>query len=200
MVYIFLFVSVTVTVTLIYPLLVTYTDAVMVKVSEYLSRKQKGGAWLRSSDITSGVTVTIAGSGTVRGAEETPFHRETFELPIRLPNGEEKLWTVNTTTLKRLSQTWGDDSEQWVGKRVRLEVAKQIVRGEFRDVIYGYPIEEEVEEERRFINELKGVYGSKPVALSEFISLLKARGIKTPAETIVRKYGLKIQGSNVVFT
>jgi len=100
--------------------------------------------WLRPSDVRDGDTLVIIDEGKSRGADETPFGHEVFEVNVRLPNGEVKLWTMNRTTLMRCIEAWGDETKAWVGKQVRIQLREQNVRGVMRTVIYGVPIKEEL--------------------------------------------------------
>ncbi|MCK4478434.1 hypothetical protein KAU88_07920 [Candidatus Bathyarchaeota archaeon] len=58
-------------------------------------------------------------------------------MPVKLPDGKAKIWTPNKTTLKKLATVFGDDTDGWLGKRVKLSILKQNVRGEMRNVVYG---------------------------------------------------------------
>jgi hypothetical protein len=98
------------------------------------------GEWLRPSDLRDGDILTIADEGTVRGAESTPFGREVFEIRVRLPGGEEKVWTMNLTTQRRLIDAWGKDTRSWVGRKVKVQLQQQNVRGIVKTVIYGTPV------------------------------------------------------------
>ena len=103
-----------------------------------------------------------------------------FQLTVRLPDGTEKVWNVNNTTLRALKEAYGDESKEWVGKKVRVEVREQVVRGVPRRVIYGYPVaearparEQAREELAHFIEKLRGM-GLKAVSVGELRSYVKA--------------------------
>ncbi|MDI6813769.1 MAG: hypothetical protein QMD10_09560 [Desulfitobacteriaceae bacterium] len=104
----------------------------------------KVGEWLRPSDVHEGDIVTIVNEGRNRGADETPFGREVFEIDVRLPSGEVKPWTMNRTTQRRCAEAWGDETKGWVDKPVRIQLREQSVRGIMKTVIYGVPIKEEL--------------------------------------------------------
>ena len=74
-------------------------------------------------------------------AEESVFERSYLEIPVQLKNGKVKTWTPNRTSLKALSKVYGDDVDLWVGKHVKIQLAKQNVRGEMKQVIYAEPAE-----------------------------------------------------------
>lgn len=100
--------------------------------------------WLRPGDVRDGDMVTIVDEGRSRSAEETPFGREVFEIGVKLPSGEVKFWTLNRTTQHRCAEAWGDETRNWIGKQVKVEVREQNVRGVIRKVLYGIPIKEEL--------------------------------------------------------
>ena len=100
--------------------------------------------WLRPSDVKDGDVVTIVNEGQKRSAEETPFKRAVFEIAVRLPSGEEKILTMNSTTQRRCMEAWGNETRNWIGKRLRIELREQNVRGVIKRVIYGYPLADRV--------------------------------------------------------
>lgn len=121
--------------------------------------------FLRPEDVPDGTLVTVVNEGHYRSPEETPFGREVFEIRVRLPDGKEKLWTMNKTTQKRMVDAHGDDSRNWIGKKIRIELTKQTVRGELKTVVYGRPVEEE----------LLGVVEAKPPEAEETVTLTLSR-------------------------
>lgn len=57
-------------------------------------------------------------------------------LPIKFADGKKHLWIPNMTSQKLLRKRWGDDTEEWIGKKAEFEVTKQNVMGEMKEVIY----------------------------------------------------------------
>jgi len=111
-----------------------YGGNYMVKMSEHEE-------FLSADMVENGDLLTIVNEGKFLTADETPFKRAAFQIEVKLPNGSEKTWTMNKTTRKRLAAAYGDDSLEWVSKKVRVELLKQNVRGELKIVIYGHPVE-----------------------------------------------------------
>lgn len=95
--------------------------------------------YLHADAIKEGDAIEIAGKARYVSSEEAAFGRPYLEMPVKLMNGKSRIWTPNKTTLKRLAKAYGDDTDSWVGKRVKLTITKQNVRGEMRNVIYGQP-------------------------------------------------------------
>jgi hypothetical protein len=164
----------------------------MVKLTDYMKR---GSRYLRAEDLKGGdvTEVTIVSEGRIRPAEESRFGRETFELDVRLPSGEEKIWTLNQTTIRRLIEAYGDDTAGWVGKKVRLVVERMVVRKEPRNVIFGYPVGGEEEQVKQFLlKEVRSFYPDR-IDLDTLGRLMRSiRGFKTSPEEAAKMAGLKI--------
>ena len=97
--------------------------------------------YLDSTMVENGDKVVLLDEGTFREPEETGLARTVFQIRIGLPDQRNKTWTMNKTTRKNLAKAYGDDSAGWVKRHVRIEILKQNVRGEVKDVIYGHPVE-----------------------------------------------------------
>lgn len=98
--------------------------------------------YLHADAVKSGDVIEIIEKARYVSAEEATYGRSYLEISVKLPNGNTKIWTPNKTTLKKLAKVFGDDTDNWIGKPVKLIVIKQNVRGEMRDVIYGEAIEQ----------------------------------------------------------
>lgn len=165
----------------------------MVKLSEIkdLNRSE----FLTPDDVKTGDVIEIVDEGTFVPASESRFGRPVFQIRVRLPSGEEKIWTVNKTTLRELSRAYGDETKNWVGKKVGVEVVTMNVRGVMRNVIFGHPVvragvKAEVE---GFVDELRRVYG-KEVDYTTFDRFLhRVRGIDVPTDEAVRMAGCKVE-------
>jgi len=97
--------------------------------------------YLDSTLVENGDRVVLLDEGAFREPEETGLRRTVFQIGVGLPDQRRKTWTMNKTTRKRLAKAYGDDSAKWVNREVRIEILKQNVRGEVKDVIYGHPVE-----------------------------------------------------------
>jgi hypothetical protein len=104
----------------------------MVKISDMDN-------YLHADAVEDGDVIEIVGKPHYVSADESTFDRAYLEIIVKLPNGRQKTWTPNKTTLKKLAATFGDDADLWNGKRVQLKVLEQNVRGEMKGVIYGEP-------------------------------------------------------------
>lgn len=104
----------------------------MVKVSDL-------DEYLHAEAVENGSVIEIIGKPRYVSAEESTFGKAYLEVDVKLPSGETKTWTPNRTTLKELAKTWGDDTDVWTARRVKLNITQQNVRGEMRAIIYGEP-------------------------------------------------------------
>jgi hypothetical protein len=100
-------------------------------------RKVNLTPFLTVSDVKDGDIITITGEGEYR---ESKFGKDRLVIPVRLPNGEPRIWTLNQTTINKLIDAYGDETKGWIDKNVKLTVANIVVRGELRKAIYGEPV------------------------------------------------------------
>lgn len=59
-----------------------------------------------------------------------------LQLQVELPNGEQKLISLNATSKNNMITFYGDDTKDWVGKEARIEVLSQLIQGERKKVVY----------------------------------------------------------------
>lgn len=104
----------------------------MVKASEL-------DEFLHAEHVEDGDIIEITGKARRVSAEESVFERTYVEVPVKLPNGQSKTWMPNKTTIRALAKEYGDDMDKWIGKKVALEIMRQNVRGEMKEVLYGKP-------------------------------------------------------------
>ena len=94
--------------------------------------------YLKPHHVQQDDLVEIVEEPYVRTAEQSRFGRPRGYAVVRLlRTGELYTWGFNTTTWDRLLDAFGEDSSLWVGKKVKIRLESQIVRGEQRSVIYG---------------------------------------------------------------
>jgi len=77
------------------------------------------GDFLRPGDITQPVQVEILDEGEeVEFTDNQGRTRKRYRFKVKMPDGTEKFWTMNKTTLKNLKDKWGDETKNWIGKHV----------------------------------------------------------------------------------
>jgi len=94
--------------------------------------------WLKPEDVEPEAQLVFIDAGErglipgAPGKEDT----ETFEIGVRLPNNEKRIWTMNKTSQRAVAQTYGINTEKWINKPVTVFVSKQNVTGTMKKVIY----------------------------------------------------------------
>lgn len=103
-----------------------------VKVDSFLRAESIGNA--SSSAPVDGV---IKGFKVVE-ADELGFKSDTDrnELTVEV-NGEEYQWLPNKTSLRAIITAYGDESNDWVEKPIKLYSVDQNVSGQMKKVVYG---------------------------------------------------------------
>lgn len=93
--------------------------------------------WLKHEDIGEGdLEVTFRDKGKIKPKEETGFDHNTFEIGVTLPNGDKRIWTMNVTSQRAVAQTYGTNSDNWVGKKAVVYARLQKVGKDDKWVIY----------------------------------------------------------------
>ena len=109
----------------------------MVKVSQLSN-------FASATDLKTGDVLTFKTPGQLKTAEETPFGREVFQIEVEMPNGEQKILTVNRTSIRNLSKVYGDETEKWVDEQAVVNILQQNVRGDIKDVVYLNPLQKKL--------------------------------------------------------
>jgi len=112
-------------------------------------------SFLRAKDVKEGDVVVLLNAGEVRDADfGTGKSRKVVEFEVE-HNKINKIWTVNKTTLKNFIKAYGDDTNKWVGSEVKLSLVKVNVRGEIKDSIVGYALQEKEEKKDSDVEYIK---------------------------------------------
>jgi len=67
--------------------------------------------------------------------------REVLTFKVKVPSGDVKKLSMNATSQKELINAWTDDSKEWVGKKCKVEIVRQKVFTQMKDVIFLHPEE-----------------------------------------------------------
>ena len=96
------------------------------------------GQWLQPLDIEDKeVELTFLNEGEYRDIKtQSRDLKRKLEIGVELPNGVEKDWTMNDTSVKAVATAYGKDSKAWIHKKVIVFLVKQNVGGSIKDVIY----------------------------------------------------------------
>ena len=65
--------------------------------------------------------------------------RTILEMNVELRGGDVKVYSPNSTTIKQLSEAWGTNTENWVGKIGRIKIIEQLSFGEMTKVLVVIP-------------------------------------------------------------
>ncbi len=86
----------------------------------------------KGTDICDGDIITIANEGKV---QEGQYGEQNIFL-VKLKGGEEGNVSINQTSINTFIDGWGEDSVNWIGKEVKIEVIKMSVSGKIRQVYF----------------------------------------------------------------
>jgi hypothetical protein len=86
----------------------------------------------KGEDFKDGDLLTILDAGQV----VTGNYGEQYVFLMRMPSGDERNVTVNQTSMNKLIDGNGDDTEGWKGKKVRAWLNRENVSGKFVQVLY----------------------------------------------------------------
>ena len=103
-----------------------------------------GGEYLNGENVKANEIIEIAGEGTVQSIDDKQHPGQTkqvLNVPV-ISKGEKKVWTPNKKSGRALTKVWGDETKNWIGKKFAVNLIKQNVFGEVKDVIYAVPITE----------------------------------------------------------
>lgn len=94
--------------------------------------------WLNAEFVRNGHNYgKIKDAGKWVLAEEDKFGKDHQVLTIQFPDGTEKDWSLNFTSLKNLCKAYGDETERWAGQIVKFQLVKSNVNGTLKDSIVG---------------------------------------------------------------
>ena len=93
------------------------------------------------------VVATFVGPGEITEFEDkvkknpdgTPLKTKRIQVCVALSTEEERFWSPNSTTMRKIIAKLGQNTEDWEGHKVKLEAVKQNVSGNMKLVIYGEP-------------------------------------------------------------
>jgi hypothetical protein len=98
--------------------------------------------FLKPKDINDGEVLEVVETPKIRPAEESKFGKMALHILVKLPDNSEKIYQPNKTTISEFVKAWGKDYRNWVGKKFSVEIQKERVSGQLKEVIYGNPVEE----------------------------------------------------------
>ena len=102
-----------------------------IKIDSFLKAEDLNGATSKAPVEGKIVDVRLV------PADELGFKSEEdrYELKVEL-NGQTHEWLANKTSLRVFEKAFGDDSDNWLDKTIKLYSVEQNVSGKIKDVIY----------------------------------------------------------------
>ena len=98
--------------------------------------------FLSINEVENDMIVTIVREPFVVSLENSKWGKARGRVTIKLPNGEERRWTMNVTTWDRLIDDYGAEPSMWMNKKIRLKKVRMVINGEYKPVLYGVPYRE----------------------------------------------------------
>jgi len=89
----------------------------------------------KGTDVKEGDIITIGSEGKI---VETQFGSQNI-FEIKTANGVELVLGINQTSINALVDAFGEETANWVGKKVKVHSFKQNVAGKFIQVYYVAP-------------------------------------------------------------
>ena len=106
---------------------------------------KENNVYVKSVDIEKPTIAQIIGAHKEYKKSYDGMEKTCYDLPLRIGN-DNKLWTASITALKQLAEQIGSkNTDLWVGKNIRLEAMRVVIRGKvIKTLMADYlPIEEE---------------------------------------------------------
>jgi hypothetical protein len=101
---------------------------------------------LRKEDVQAGDIILFVNAGEIKdvdfsSAQDGSDVKTVFQVLVELPDGKNKVYTPNATTRGLLSDAWGEDTEEWVGKKGKVNLIDQLSFGKMVKVMVLQPVE-----------------------------------------------------------
>lgn len=104
-------------------------------------------AYLKADFIVSGDILELIKPPEIIDAGLSEYGKERTAITVLLTRtGTTYRWSLNTTTNDRCVDIFGEEGQNWVGKKVKIEKILQNVSGSMKDVLYGIPLQQSSQE------------------------------------------------------
>ncbi len=98
--------------------------------------------FLSPNEVENDMLLKVVREPYIVPAEKTKWGKARGRVVVELPDGEQRRWTMNTTTWDRLIDAFGAEPGAWLNRKVRIRKEMQVVTGENKMVLYGLPYKE----------------------------------------------------------
>ena len=101
--------------------------------------------FLCATDVSDGDEIKFLDAGEFVDKDFSPEKdgsdiRTVLEINVELPGGKKKKYSPNGKSRDAMAEVFGPNSEDWVGKRASIQLVKQSVYGNIKNVIYLEPV------------------------------------------------------------
>ena len=102
--------------------------------------------FLKRDDIQEGDTLVFVNEGEIKDVDFSKTKdgkdmKQVFQITVELPDGREKVMTVNKASQNSLSEKYSKDTAAWKGKQATVSFVKQLAFGKMTDVLVLLPVE-----------------------------------------------------------
>lgn len=89
------------------------------------------GEWIKKEDLENGDIIKVLDAGELMPGD----YGERHVFKIETKNGE-RLITFNQSSMNYLIDAFGEETEKWIGKKVKAWIVKMSVAGKIKPVIF----------------------------------------------------------------
>lgn len=104
-------------------------------VSEKMPKEPDVRLWLKPEDLQETTELEILTPHKKVAVDETGFKKPVFEINVKLPDGKKRTFTLSETKYRAISMLHGDDSDNWVNKKITVNKVPMNFKGEMVDAI-----------------------------------------------------------------
>jgi hypothetical protein len=102
--------------------------------------------FVKASNVKNGDIILFLDGGQIKEMDfkednGTVKKQPVLEMKVK-HNGDEKIYSPNKTTRDLLGKAWGTNTDAWIGKKGKVKLISQIVKGALKDVIVLDPVSE----------------------------------------------------------
>ena len=102
--------------------------------------------YTRNEDFKSGDVIMFVNAGEIKEidfskTQDGSSTKTVLQMLIEMPDGSNKVYTPNATTRDKLSEKWGEETENWVGQKAKAKFVEQMAFGKLVEVLILEPVE-----------------------------------------------------------
>ncbi len=117
----------------------------------YFDNISQGKFAVKGQDIKDGDIIKLTDAGSERESTFQGKQRKQWVFEIETASGEKRLIAMNGKSINNMIEAYGHDSEEWVGKPVKVWIVRALVADKMTDVLYLSHPEADMDKDGRFI-------------------------------------------------